>query len=335
MPELEGPNMSRHEFSIAYDGAERVDDHTMDVENLAPALLGFGKLIREANTEFNGNKAKARVLVVSDFEHKCFQVNFEAVLTYYEYVRSLIESSPIKTAKEVLEWIGIFKPTGVGVAGYLSYLGYLKVKRGRKIESKTEITDQNGQGVVAIRFEGDHNEVHVHHHIHNLGENPKALAATRDALSPIGRDGFTSLGVRKDDQFVETIDASSADAILASCNAGPAEKEPSEPDVDPTTAWLSVYGPVYDEKADKWRFKLGTDHIYADISETTIAKDALDRGGAMVDDTYQVRLEITTPKDENGKKGKPAYKILEVLRFVPATPSGQQLSLIPDDKQGQ
>jgi hypothetical protein len=48
--------VSKHEFSIAYDGAALAEagDHSIDVQTLAPALLAFGKLIREANTEFNG-----------------------------------------------------------------------------------------------------------------------------------------------------------------------------------------------------------------------------------------------------------------------------------------
>ena len=69
--------MSRHGFSVAYDGKDA--EHSIDVESLAPALLAFGKLIREANVEFNGKRATAKVVVVSDFEHKCFNINFDVM----------------------------------------------------------------------------------------------------------------------------------------------------------------------------------------------------------------------------------------------------------------
>ena len=98
--------VSKTSFTIAFDGDERSDDHTMDVELLAPALLGFGKLIREANTEFNGERAKANVRVISDFEHKCFQINFETVLTYYEQVKALLETSDAQSAKNILIYKG-------------------------------------------------------------------------------------------------------------------------------------------------------------------------------------------------------------------------------------
>ena len=67
--------------------------------------------------------------------------------------------------------------------------------------------------------------------------------------------------------------------------------------------------------------------IHADIAETNIARQALDRGGALVDDAYQVRLEITTEIDSHGNKKPPRYKILEVVRFVAANPPMKQTSL--------
>lgn len=324
-------DVSKASFTIAYHGDDRADDHTMDVELLAPALLGFGKLIREANSEFNGNKAKANILVVSDFEHKCFQINFETILTYYEQLKTFLETSDVQSAKNVLEWLGLLASVAGGP--YLTYLGYLKLRRGRKVEHQRQITDQSGQGLVQVTFEGDHNHIEVHQHIYNLAENPKALKATRDAVSPIGNDGFSRIEMRDGDKVIEHIDKPGAQAILASCSVAVEVPELSDPAVQPTTAWLSVYSPVYDEKAERWRFKLGTEHVYVDISDTTIAKDALARGGALVDDTYQVRLEVTEPVDESGKKGKATYKILEVLKFIPADRPLQQLNLETNDQR--
>jgi len=114
-----------------------------------------------------------------------------------------------------------------------------------------------------------------------------------------------------------------ADAILASCMTGIKEAKDITPDMETTSAWLTVYSPVYEESADRWRFKLGKEVIYADISDTTIAHDALERGGALAEDTYQVRLEIETGKTPDGNDKKPTYKILEVLRFLPAQPEIQ------------
>ncbi|RAZ84755.1 hypothetical protein DPM33_30480 [Mesorhizobium hawassense] len=323
MPEV--TEVSRHEFSIAYAGAERKDDHSISVDALAPALLAFGKLMREANGEFNGKKAKANVFVVSDFEHKCFNINFELVIGFYEQVKTLLHLDSVKDAKDILEWLGII--SGAGSVPVTSYLAFLKWKKGRKTAEVTELRDESGEGNVVVRVEGDHNTVTVNKTIYNLSVNPKALRATRDAFLPIGQDGFDHMEVRDNDKLVVTIEPNEVEDIVASCTTGIAETKETEPDVDITTAWLSVYSPVYDEKAELWRFWLGTDVIYADISETTIAHDALERGGSLTHDSYQVKLEITVDVDDKGVRGKPSYKILEVIKFVPAEPQLRQSEL--------
>ena len=47
-----------------------------------------------------------------------------------------------------------------------------------------------------------------------------------------------------------------------------------------------------------------------------------------MEDAYLVKLEITTEVDAQGTKKEPKYKILEVMRFVPAEPPPRQTSLL-------
>lgn len=328
MAETGTRDVSRHEFSVAYDGAAlaKADVHSIDVQTLSPALLAFGRLIREANSEFNGKKSTAKVLVVSDFEHKCFNINFEVVLSLYEQLRTLLSLEGTKTAKEVLEWLGLLGvPTGV--VG-LSFLAYLKLKKGRKVESVEPLTDETSAGIVKVMIEGDGNAVHVHNHVYKLSENPRALRATRDAFLPLGQDGFDNVKIRQGAETIEELDAENVEDIVKSCNVGIEESKETEPEVEVTPAWLSVYSPVFDPAAPNWRFRLGKEIVYADISETDIAQQALTRGGVAVEDAYQVRLEITTEVSAQGVKGEPTYKVLEVVRFIPAGPQPRQTSLL-------
>lgn len=310
----------KQEFSVAYDGTSRTDDHTIDVETLAPALLAMGKLIREANTEFNGKDSSAKVLVISDFEHKCFNVNFEVVLQLFDQVKSLLGDDGVKSAKELLEWIGII---GTPIVGSLSLLGFLKWRAGREI---IEQSSNAGEGVVTVQVKGESNSVQITNNVLHLSENTVALKAVRDAFGPIGKDGFDNVKIRLGKELVSTIVRADVDSIVGSATVGISEQQAvSEPVVDPTPkdAWLSVYSPVFDESAAQWRFKLGTDVIYADISGTSIAADALARGGASPNDAYNVQLEITEPTGS----GRPHYKVLNVLRFVSAAPTPQQTNL--------
>lgn len=317
--------MSRHEFAVAYAGTDRKDDHSIDVQTLAPALLAFGKLLREANNEFNGKKSTSKVLVVSDFEHKCFHVNFELLVSWYNQVSAFLGGENVKTAKEVLEWVGLIG--GPASAAGMAYLRYLSWKKGRPVESVTPVTDSDETGLVEVRVAGNGNTVHVHQNVYKLSENATALKATKDAFLPLGRDGFDAVQLKNGHRIFDEITQEEVQNIVASCNSGIDDARDHEPDVEESPAWLSVYSPVYDPSAPSWRFRLGKDIIYADISATTIAEEAIQRGGAMVDDAYQVRLEITTEVDGNGNRKSPKYKVIEVTRFVPAAPPSRQTGL--------
>ena len=287
--------------------------------------MGVGKLIRLANAEFNGKKATAKVNIVSDFEHKCFNINFDTVIHLIEKAKSVLGliNSEVTSAKDILVKLGLLGGGGSGAG--ISLYQYLKHKRGRKAE---KIIDKTKDGQIILQIDGDKNHIVINPHIYTLSHRPDALRAVRDTFSPIGVDGFdrmeskTRLGDRKVVGEVE-FSPDDAQAILASCNSVIEDEEGQEPDVEQTTAWLTVYSPVFDLKAPIWRFRMNDKIIDADVSETRIAENALARGGATVSDAYEVRIEIITPRDPSGKKGKPAYKILKVNKFVPGSPTVQ------------
>ncbi len=64
------------EFSVVYDG-EALQDGSIDVHDLAPALLGLGDLVSEANREVTGGQVPVALRVRSDFERGSFHVNLE------------------------------------------------------------------------------------------------------------------------------------------------------------------------------------------------------------------------------------------------------------------
>ncbi|MBL1437697.1 MAG: hypothetical protein COB08_016025 [Rhodobacteraceae bacterium] len=323
MPEQSIYEESRKAFSIAYSGKNKLQDHSISFEILAPALLAYEKLLREANREISGKKSSGKLMVVSDFEHKCFNINFEYVLTLYDQAQSLISSKEEIDAGKILDWLEILKMPASGAASVLGYLGYLKVKNGRKIERIIKKDDSDETGHVDVKFEGDNNVVTVNNYTLNLSKNPRALAATRDMLSPIGLEGFDKIEIRDGGVIVNRISSSAANDMLTSCIVGINDSKDTSPTVEQTSAWLTVYSPVYEEHAAMWRFTMGREIIYADISGTAIAHDAIARGGAMVEDTYQVKLEIETQIPQDGKPKKPSYRVIEVLRFIPAKPEIQ------------
>src|SRR5688572_16891890 len=107
---------SRQTFQVAYVG-EDPNDHTMDVEELGPALVAFGHLVRAANRELNQDRAVVKVLVASDFEHKCFSINFEVVQIALDTIRDFLsDKEAVEDITKILTKIGVIV-TPIGVLG--------------------------------------------------------------------------------------------------------------------------------------------------------------------------------------------------------------------------
>ena len=147
-----------------------------------------------------------------------------------------------------------------------------------------------------------------------LSRNPRVRSAIEAVLAPIGTDGIKRVSFKEGDVELESANELQAKDILSSFDISTAAETEEEGEPDTVTAWLRVYSPVYDEKADKWRFWYGDHQIYADISDTTIARDAIARGGALINELYKVKLQITQHLTKGGAT-RPEFKILQVMDF--------------------
>jgi len=312
--------ISRQAFHVAYVG-ETADDHSMDVEALGPALLAFGRLVRAANREINGDRASVKVLVASNFEHKCFNIDFEVVQTIWNQIKDLLETGKVDNASDLLKHIGVISTAAAGAAA--TVFGYLKWKNGRKVESAEVV--KGSSGAVAVKVEGDNNVINVSNHVYRLVSNRDVLDAVEATLAPVDQTHEAkSIEFRENDKPLTVLNQQEVKSIVASCEVGPdplPTEMVAEVDKKPktVTATLYAYGPVFDEKAHNWRFRWNRQHIYADVRQTSIAKDALRRGGSFVNDRYKVKMEVTPPATDDGTSH---YRILDVLEFTPAEQQG-------------
>lgn len=207
--------------------------------------------------------------------------------------------------------------------------GLLKYLKGRKIINKSEIKDQSGDGTIVLQLQGSDNKIEnltINNNVAKLATNHKILTAVENSLAPLKAENIDRVEFRDGHRILETTDEVAASDIRASCRTLTAESEQTEPQT--ITTWIKAYSPVYDSKAKLWRFKFKDHHIYADISETSIAADAISRGGAMVDDLYKVKMEIVESVSADNKVTT-NYKIKEVLEFRPAARQGELSFKVP------
>jgi hypothetical protein len=294
-------------FEIAYDGDD-LRDHAMDVQQLAPALLSLGNLIRDANAYLNADRSRVRVLVQSDFEHKCFSVSFDVVQTIFEQARTFLDH--VKTSRELLEVLGL-----VGLPGVF---GYLQWRKGRKVERVAPASDTPSTGLLQVQLR-DGSKAEVHQHIYQLAERPDIKRAVAGVLAPMKEPGIDRVQFREQGTSAPTaltITEEAAADIRASCETAPIDEE-IEHEPQPVIAHLRVRSPTFDPDAKQWRSYYGEDIINVDITETNIAANAIARGGVMIDDLYTVKLLITEHETASHQFRK-TYKVVEVLNFKPA-----------------
>ena len=119
----------RRKFQVAYIG-KNPDDHAIDADALGAALVGYAQLIRVANMELNRDRATVKLLVELDFEHKCFNINFELIQTVLDTLRTFLDDEDaVANATALLTKIGVIG----GIAGALSHLSSA-ISNGRRAE---------------------------------------------------------------------------------------------------------------------------------------------------------------------------------------------------------
>lgn len=135
-------NMEKMSFKIAYDGPA-LENHEMDVKELAPALLAVGELLEEANVVFNGSESKVAVNIKA-FSEGSFGVDFNVLQNSIAGLFSILSGSGVSGSVNLISIIGFIKD------GDRSLIDFIKKLKNRKIKSITRLEVGN----VKVEIEG-------------------------------------------------------------------------------------------------------------------------------------------------------------------------------------
>jgi hypothetical protein len=287
--------MSKDNFQLAYDGPA-VREGSMDVYDLAPALLGIGDLVRDANRFLNQDRADVSVQVESDFQHGSFEISLMVDQTVLAQAKEMLFAGSISEAKELL--MLLFGTTSVAGA-VVGAIKIYKMLKGKKPEAASIKIDNSQTTII--------NNIAVEARTANLYLNDDIRSQLDRVVAPITKPGFDKMEVRKNKAVLEELrKADLPDRLLES---GEASSQDSL--VNSREAFLSVETANFAK--GKWRFSDGTAKFNAQLNDPAFRQHIDSREeGFFSGDTLRVSLTTTQTVKPDGKI-QTTYSIDKVL----------------------
>jgi hypothetical protein len=183
-------------FQVTYDGPA-LAHHTMDVRDLAPALLSLSNLIDESGRLLYGPKTNFKVHV-KNVGDGCFMTE---LAVFFQSAETLLNSSGFTAGKNLLESIGILSVIGsVGTGGYVSLLALVKWLKGKPpvVESISE--DKN---TAVLEFENLTIEVPLE--VLRLYRDIPVRSALEKVVEPLGSKGVDSIAFKAPGQARDSV----------------------------------------------------------------------------------------------------------------------------------
>ena len=293
--------LNKRKITIAYTGA-LVDDGTMDVSDLGPALIALGKLVNSSNEVLNNDNSSIAVKVNADFQKGSFEITFECIRTFVDQVASLFTGTT--DIDNILKYLGLANTLGMPTLADLIKWAYKKT-----IVRATN----NSDGTVTLTDESQ-TSITVHANVVNIYQSPKVRESYAELVNPVKREGIDSFEVRdyseKERIVVRNIDKDDVDSF--EFDIATAESKEREL-VQASDQWVKLLKVDFENL--KWRLQSGENKYYATIADEEFSNHVANGDISFTNgDSLLVRLEQTQAIKSDGTI-RNEYRILKVLEI--------------------
>lgn len=304
------PEESR--FTITFEGAP-LEEGAMDVEDLAPALLGLADVIDEINGVATHGEAHISLRVRAGFKQGSFEVELEIAQKFYDQLVDLFNS------RQITAWATFFSLLGLSGHGIIQLV---RRSKGQKPKSAIEIEQTTRMRVI---FEGE-DALEVEKGLWRLFNSHKARAGLARFTHPLRREGMRRLTLMK----------SGHEPVAISREEAPYFSPPTEYEGELVTEAervLRIVGMSFKE-GNKWRVTDGTATFFVSISDEAFA-DRVQRGTERFGANDCLRVVLRTRQWYEGSELKATHEIITLLEHIKGNPDQVRLDFDGDrtDKQ--
>jgi hypothetical protein len=285
---------SRAAFTVSYDGSA-LTNHTMDVRDLAPAMLSLGQLFDETNRVLNGDKVTIR-LHVSATSEGSFEIAFEAIQGFASQVGDFLTGDFVSSALNLKE---LLFASG---AGLLWLIGKLRNRAPKKIEDV-------GHGNVRIELETETIEVSLK--TLRLYQDISVRQAVEKIVKPLEKDGIEKFSVKWESKEVTTVTKKEITYFSA-----PIPEDEQLHRIEHDSAY-SIVSLAFKED-NKWRLYDGNSTISVTIRDDDFLRDvdanllSFSKGDILI-----CRVRTSQWRTASGLKTE--YEVLKVKEHRPAS----------------
>ena len=294
---------AKSKLIIAYTGP-LVDDGTMDVQELGPALMALSALVNEANKVLNDDNSTIAVKVNADFKKGSFEIQLELIRTLAAQLQSLF--TPNVTMEQLIAYLGLAGSVQSLVGGP-NLVDVIKWVKNRVITKATKHKD----GTVTLESETDHITVNVI--VVNINQSVPVLVSFDKLVEGSRREGIDSFQVRADKDKTVVQSIKKEEAKCFEFDSGKIGNVKEKVEVTETDEWVNILTVNFEDL--KWRFMSDENKFYAKMDDEDFIKQ-IDNGDQSFTkgDMLKIRRERTQIRKADGTI-KNEYKVIKVLEF--------------------
>lgn len=293
---------------IAYDGPDLVNG-TMDIRDLAPALLAFADLVKRANTII-GNKQPVDILLTADDIHKgSFDISMQLVYSALEQAKlftGFMEESGLEALIDVLGF-----GTTVISGGVHGLFQLIKVLKNRKVSS---VQQDSNTGMTLITLP-DGTQIKTTAQTLKVCVDHEVRRNVEAIIRPLKKAGIDSFEFRKPNNLEDKEALFSIQKDEVEYFNSPKLETLAIPDnITEQELIVRIVSIVFD-KNQKWRFSDGESYFWAKIDDEEFWSNVQEGNLAFRDgDQLKVRIKsiqkITT---NNLTTEKIITKVIEAI----------------------